>query len=289
MSEELKIPEYTKADYLDTTAPFEFLYKYSSDKFVLLGVLERMSEAAKDVGVKNLKTRFKAYCEAQKRAKADVYINNATNFDGQPLELDSGDWICDDSGVTAFNGFGMEVVACVHPVLPVQRLVNIDTGVEKLKIAYRKGRGWRTVIAEKKTLASANSIIDLANSGIAVTSENSKYLVKYLHDVENINYDAIPQVSSVSRLGWIEGEGFVPYVDELVFDGDVNYKTFFESVYEHGDYSAWLEEARAVRRGAFPAASSWQAASPRSLLVRSGAFRFSCICGGLLEAERPSR
>ena len=29
------------------------------DKFQLLGILEQMSEAAKDVGVKNFKTRFK--------------------------------------------------------------------------------------------------------------------------------------------------------------------------------------------------------------------------------------
>ena len=178
-----------------------------------------------------------------------VYANSTTNFDGQPLELDSGEWSCDDMGITTFNGFGMEIVACVHPILPVLRLVNIDTGVEKLKIAYKKGRGWRSIIADKKTLASANGIIDLANCGIAVNSENSKYLVKYLHDIENLNYEAIPQMNSVSRLGWIEGEGFAPYVEELIFDGDANFKTFFESVREHGSYEKWLDMARSVRAG----------------------------------------
>ena len=245
MDEQLQ--KYNKNDFLNSTAPFEYVYQFAGDKFQLLGILEQMSEAAKDVGVKNFKTRFKAYCDLQKKNTSVVYANSTTNFDGQPLELDAGEWTCDDAGVTTFNGFGMEIIACVHPIMPVLRLVNIDTGIEKLKIAYKKGRGWRSVIADKKTLASANSIIDLANCGIAVNSENSKYLVKYLHDIENLNYEAIPQMNSVSRLGWIDGEGFAPYVDELVFDGDANFKTFFDSVHECGDYAKWLELARTVR------------------------------------------
>ena len=73
------------------------------------------------------------------------------------------------------------------------RLVNIDTGVEKLMISYRKGKQWRSTLADKKTLASNNSILELANVGVGVTSENSKLLVQYLHDVESLNYDLIPR------------------------------------------------------------------------------------------------
>ncbi|MEG0168217.1 MAG: DUF927 domain-containing protein, partial [Ruthenibacterium sp.] len=141
-----------------------------------------------------------------------------------------------------------EIEACNHPILPVMRLVNIDTGIEKLRIAYRKGKLWRSVIMDKGTLASANKILELANVGVSVTSENSKYLVRYLYDLEALNYDIIPEFNSVSRMGWIGAHGFSPYVDELVFDGDANFKTFFESVKTHGNMEKWRDMATIVRK-----------------------------------------
>ncbi len=75
-------------------------------------------------------------------------------------------------------------IACCHPLMPVERLVNIDTGVEKLKIAYSKGKRWREIIVDKRILASANSIVQLADNGIAVNSENARSLVQYLSDIE---------------------------------------------------------------------------------------------------------
>ena len=66
---------------------------------------------------------------------------SATNFTGQEFALDCGDWTCDDYGVTINDGYRGEGVACTHPIMPVQRLYNIDSGTEKLKIAYRKEHG----------------------------------------------------------------------------------------------------------------------------------------------------
>ena len=39
------------------------------------------------------------------------------------------------------------------------------------------------MVADKKLLASNNSILELANMGIAVTSENSRALVHYISDL----------------------------------------------------------------------------------------------------------
>ena len=89
--------------------------------------------------------------------------------------------------------------------MPVQRLVNIDTGEEKLKIAFRKGGAWRTMVVDKDTLASASSIVSLAKYGVMVNSETAKHLVKYFTVIEALNYDVIGEISSVGRLGWIEG------------------------------------------------------------------------------------
>lgn len=55
------------------------------------------------------------------------------------------------------DGFG-DAVACPHPILPVERLVNIDTGEEKLRLAFRKGAIWRKIIVSKVILANANKV-----------------------------------------------------------------------------------------------------------------------------------
>ena len=40
-------------------------------------------------------------------------------------------------------------------------------------------------------VTSANKIVSLSGRGIAVTSENAKYMVRYLADVENANEEHI--------------------------------------------------------------------------------------------------
>jgi len=263
----LEFPEYTFDDYINSVTPFEFVYQYEGNSFELTRVLEAMSVAARKAGFINFKKAYASYVKSLKEQGQTIYADSVTQFEGQPLELNCGQWRADDFGVSIYENYG-ERFACNHPLLPVLRLVNIDTGVEKLKLAYRKGKQWRYIIADKKTLASANSILELANVGVAVNSENAKYLVRYLHDVESLNYDLIPEKNSVSRMGWIEGEGFSPYVDELVFDGDANFRTFFESVQEHGNDQKWLEVAREVRQGASIPARIILAASFASVMVR---------------------
>ena len=215
-------------------------------------ILIKISEQANALKIRNFKKLFAEYVKAQQKAAGIVIADSVTQFEGQELELNCGQWQADDSGITGIGSYGAEAEACNHPLLPVLRLVNIDTGVEKLKLAYRKGKQWRYTIAEKKTLASNNSILELANVGIAVNSENSRNMVKYLHDVESLNYDLIPEKNSVARLGWIGDNGFSPYVENLVFDGEANFKGFFESVSSHGNYDKWLSHVRHIRQGGVP-------------------------------------
>lgn len=269
---EIEIPDYTKEEYLTTAAPFEWLNSFSENKFQLMQVLTQMSQKASKVGIKNLKSMFKAYQESLKGGVIDISFNS-TNFEGQELQLDCGNWKCDDFGVTGEDKYGFEFVACTHPIMPVQRLVNIDSNTEKLKIAYKKGWQWRNIIVDKKTLASNSSILQLADYGVAVNSENSRYLVRYLTDVESMNYDRIPELNSVGRLGWIKDCGFSPYVENLVFDGDAAFKHFFESVKSEGSYDTWLKAVKKVRNGRSIPARIMLAASFASVLVEP--------CGGL--------
>jgi uncharacterized protein (DUF927 family) len=69
----------------------------------------------------------------------------------------------------------------------------------------------------------------------------------YLLEVEDLNYDAIPEQKSVGRLGWVGQHGFSPYVDDLVFDGENNFKHIFNAVGECGSREVWIETMRKVR------------------------------------------
>lgn len=263
------VPIYTRDDYLTTTKPFEYLYAHRENKFELKQLLGLMSAQAQTVGIRNLAALFKAYVETVSGTVAPGF--NRTDFTGQSLELDCGSWSATDTGIYGTDKLGFEVVACYHPIMPVQRLINIDTGIHKVKLAFSLGRRWSTIIEDRSVISDSRSIIGLSKYGIMVNSETSKPLVRYLADVEQMNYDLIPEVSSVGRLGWIDDYGFSPYVDGLVFDGEEEYHTRFESIQEHGRRDMWLDTVKAVRSGKTPGnviARIVLAASFASVLVK---------------------
>ena len=240
---------YTEDDFLYTTLPYEELQEYAKNPFVHQRMVEAMARYAAGVGFKQLKKFYKAYLAGLKQSSAGgtVYVGgNPTCFDGQPMELNAGDWEADDGGIRRNFG-GVDCVACPHPVMPVERLVNIDTGEEKLRLAFRKGTIWRRHIVEKKVLASANKVTELAGIGIAVNSETARNFVRYIGDLENLNYDIIPERKSIGRFGYIAGEGFSPYVDGLIFDGDANFAAMFQTVHERGSFDKWKQMAAEVR------------------------------------------
>ena len=240
-----EIPEWGKENY-QTPEPFEWLYAFKDNKFVMLQLRDAIKEKAGAVGVKNFVTKWNAFLQ-EKRKSEGVDIENVTCFDGQPEELYCGEYTCDDSGITYLDYAGREVIVCRHPILPVQRLINIDTGEVKLEIAFKRGFRWQFKVFDKGTLASANKIVELSKYGIAVDSENAREIVKYLNFLESENYDKIPETNSVGRLGWISDYGFSPYVEELKYDGDLSYKHMFDSVQPFGDYEEWLQLAKRIR------------------------------------------
>ena len=240
------IPDYTAEQYLNTSEPYEFLYQYKENKFMLKQLLQKMKTKAGAVGVKCFVALFDAYCQMQAKQQG-VILENSTQFDNQELELFSGEYICDDLGVMIQDKYGFDNIICRHPIMPVRRLVNVDSGEERLQIAYRKGRAWRTLIAEKSTIASSNKILDLASNGVLVTSENAKALSKYLLEIEDLNYETLPEQKSVGRLGWVGQHGFSPYVQDLAFDGENSFKHIFEAVKTDGFYSEWLNAMKKLR------------------------------------------
>ncbi|MDD6612248.1 MAG: DUF927 domain-containing protein [Clostridiales bacterium] len=163
------------------------------------------------------------------------------------MELYCNEYRCDDFGVTCEDRFGAETIVCRHPILPISRMVNVDTGETKLEIAFKRGSIWKSVVYPKDVLANSQKIIELARQGVAVDSENAKSLVKYITCLEAENYDKLGEVNSVGRLGWIHDYGFSPYVDGLRYDGDLSFKQMYDSVRSCGSREKWLEIMRTIR------------------------------------------
>lgn len=242
--------EYTAEDFL-TPAPYEQLYSYVASPFIFQAETLKMAERAKEVRFSGFKDMLRKYIDAQSAAKRRNLVPNQTEFDGQEIELNCGTWDSLDYGIFRDTPNGGRECACAHPIMPVERLVNIDTGEVKLKLAYKrsgKAKKWNTTIVDKSTISTARTITGLASQGISVTSTSASILVDYLNDMENLNYDIIPERQSIGRLGYIQGEGFSPYVDGLVFDGDASFRGLYQSVQPHGSEVVWYQTALECRK-----------------------------------------
>ena len=162
--------------------------------------------------------------------------------------LKCGQWNADDTGVYKIDYTPtmqtIKIKACPHPIVPVEIINNIDTNTEKVKLAFYKRKQWQYAILEKKTIASNTAIIQLANRGIEVNSENAKNLVSYLADVIELN--DLETTEGITHLGWVNKD-FVPYTNKYKYDGDVAYKNIFDSVSIKGEYEIWKQEIRKLR------------------------------------------
>lgn len=214
----------------------------------------RMAELAKVVGFKDFKRLFGLYRKKLKSLSLPMISEDGiSNFGEQPFELNTGEWTADESGVWRYGGSnGSMVWACSHPIMPIQRLRGVDTGLLKIKLAFRRGytskKYWSEVVVDARDIASANKIVDrLSAVGISVTSgERANALVDYLRDMLDLNQDVIPEVKSVSRMGWNE-EGFSPYTKGIVFDSADSFSGAYKAITQVGSYDLWKEEALEAR------------------------------------------
>lgn len=180
-------------------------------------------------------------------------IGQKTKFIGQPLEIYCGDWLADNSGIIKnefnFTTGGIQTKEASRiPVLPVEIYENMDTGIEKVKLAFYKDNAWKSIVCEKVTISNQGKIVELSNMGIEVTTESSKYLVKYLHDCITLNPpEIIQRYKSVGRMGWVS-EQFMPYDVDIKFDGEKENRYLFQAIHSSGSYEKWVEFIKPLRK-----------------------------------------
>lgn len=242
-----KIEELNEETILEDKI-FDYLLEIpnSSDK---TRIVEKLRNKARELKV------LRAFNSIFKQKNQEYIQNlksrggNIVKFTDCPIEnLKCGQWNADDTGVYKIDYNptmpSIKIKACPHPILPVEIINNIDTNIEKVKLAFYKRKRWQYAIVEKKIIASNTAIIQLANRGIEVNSENAKNLVSYLADIIELNDLEI--TDGITHLGWINKD-FIPYTSKYKYDGDVAYKNIFESVSKKGNYEKWKMEIKKLR------------------------------------------
>lgn len=240
----------------------------------------QLTDRAKELGVKtkfcNLLRAYKKSARLQQSNKQEAIIISDQNWTGfctdKYPQMFCGYWIADDQGVwTVINH--QKYLACYHAILPVKRLVNLETKTEKIVLAYcRDNYQWQEITVDKEVISNNSKIVALSAMGVSVTSETAKFLVKYLADVENNNKDLIPVQFSTAKMGWLQNE-FMPYMDDVQFDGNGKFSDAFEAIQEAGSYQTWLNLVLEIRKAGRIEAKMLLAASFASVIVG--------LCGAL--------
>ena len=241
------IPQFTLEDFMSDTV-YEWLYAKKDNKFVLQILLNKVQMQAKALKFAGFMKIWNAYVES-KSPRATIVGNNQTMFPGQPVQLDCGQYVADEYGVSRLNEIGAEVEVISHPLIPVKRVTNIESFEEKLEIAYCRGKDpWKSITVSREQLASAQKIIGLSKQGVDVNSENAKEVVRYMSKLESLNYDDLPRQNSVSHMGWLSDGQFMPYVKDVSYDGESpEMNRMYGLLKAHGDRQKWYDLAKEIR------------------------------------------
>ena len=243
------MPEWTEDDFYEDGV-YRWLWEHRNDGFLFQKCMAKVQRKAKELKIIGFTKMWNAYVQAM-NPRQNVLGINATEFPDQPVQLQCGHYMCDETGIHYEGRMGEEIKVCSHPIMPVKRITDIDTNEEKLMIAYNRGGGkWKELVVGRGTLASAQKIIGLADKGIAVTSESAKELVKYIVDVESENYNELPVQNGTGHVGWLPDGQFAPYADGIVYGGESQeFNRMYGDFKEHGLFAAWMGIAKAARSG----------------------------------------
>ena len=159
--------------------------------------------------------------------------------------LETDEWQITENGVYKCVNKQMKYASPI-PVIPTAVFMNIDSQVEKIELSFYKHKRWHSVIVPRSTIANKTKIINLADNGLEVNSDNAGMLVKYFADVVSNSLETLPHKPSKSVLGWVDGD-FLPYTDSIAFDGEDTYKYLFQAVKSKGTLEEWRDFVKPLR------------------------------------------
>lgn len=191
---------------------------------------------------------------------AKVPPPNMTQFSGQPIALKCGAWHAADDSIYRLKmqkrrDIHEKQVAARSPLLPIARITNVEDDTEKVEVAYKTDRKWKSLVLPRTVLADSREIVKaLAEKGInGVTSNTGKVTVDYFADLLTLNQDTLEKKKSVSHLGWIEKAKaettpFAPYCGNIMVEWQPGNRINADTFTPKGSFEKWKSTIKTLRK-----------------------------------------
>ncbi len=217
--------------------------------------------SCKNLGCKDPSDVLIKYGKEDAGKKIKKAIFNATQIDieeevlpeaiqGAPVVLRQPEgWLYSEKGISMIDEKKYSpVTVCRTPIILTRRLRSMETGEEKMEVAFKRDGQWHKAIYPRSTVFTARGITALADLGCTVTSENAKYVVKFLAALESENIDIIKRADSTSTFGWQTEKRFIPgYDKDIVLDIDPSQRPMASAYCMSGTMKGWLDMIRPHR------------------------------------------
>ena len=207
--------------------------------------------------VKDPSELYMKYGDEEAREKLKQALDNAKKIDlddledivpeaikGSPVNLRQPEgWIYSDKGISKISEkTALPQLVCRTPILLTQRIKSLETGEEKIEIAFKRDDSWQTAIFPRSTVFTSRGITALADLGCTITSENAKMVVRFLERLESENIDIITKAESTSTFGWQPRGRFLPgHGDDIVIDVDPSMKGWVAAYHKNGTFDEWVD------------------------------------------------
>lgn len=259
MLQDLKIYLHVEPDQGGETFLRKMLAGLREGRFI--GEVYRFS-CSRIQGCKDPSDVYMKFGKEEAQKKILKLIQNAEKIDldapeeipeaiqGAPVNLRQPEgWIYSDKGISRIDEkqYAPKTV-CRTPIILTQRLKSIESGEEKIEIAFKRDGSWHRAIFPRSTIFTARGITALADLGCTVTSENAKQVVRFLSALEAENIDVIQRADSTSTFGWQPGKRFIPGREQgLVLDIDPSQKGTALAYSQIGEMEKWVETMKPHR------------------------------------------
>lgn len=212
--------------------------------------------SCKQFGVKDPSELYLRNGAEKAAAKVTKAIKNAQKLDlddladaipeaikGAPANLRQPEgWIYSEKGISRIDEKkAIPSMVCRTPIILTQRLKSMETGEEKIEIAFKRDGQWSRAIYPRSTIFTARNITALADLGCTVTSENAKQVVSFLAALEAENIDIIQKADSTSTFGWQTRGRFLPgHGDDIVLDIEPSLRGWAAAYHTAGTFEGWI-------------------------------------------------
>lgn len=210
-----------------------------------------LEKGAGEDGEKEVKDLLNAAIKGAKKLDLDDISETVPEaVKGAPVNLRQPEgWIYSEGGIQRIDEkTSRPVMVCRTPIILTQRLKSMETGEEKMEIAFKRDGAWHKAIFPRSTIFTARSITVLSDLGCTITSENAKQVVRFFEALEAENIDIIEKADSTSTMGWQTRGRFLPgHGDDIILDIEPSLRGWAAAYHYSGTFDDWKELMRPHR------------------------------------------